>query len=491
MPTRTASFLRVRLGRGAPIVLSLLLIVLAALLPTPGGAQESQRCFPETGHCISGPIRAYWERNGGLPVFGYPISPLKVELVEGTWTGPVQWFERDRLEDHSAEGQGVLAGRLGALRFQQLYGSDWQQLPGDSGAQMRCRFFTETQFNLCEPFLSYWRNNGGLERFGYPITRERGETIEGREYRVQYFERRRMEHHPENAGTPFEVLLGLLGREVFTAPQPHTAAGRILFASTVSGNQEIWAMSPDRSSPVNLSNNPGAGDFQPAVAANGAKIAYVVGTERTSDQDIWVMNADGGQKRRLTSGPAAEWGPTLSPDGSRVAFVSSREGSADIFVMNSDGTGATINLTSYGPNSAQYAPAWSPDGTRIAFVSDEGGKPNIWVMRPDGSERYNLTDEPNKRYNNPAWSPDSSRIAYEYDFSTSDQDIEFVNADGTGRQTVVNMNTAEANPAWAVDGSGIVYEQGGDIYLVSFNGTSPLNLTNSVAATDRDAVWGP
>jgi hypothetical protein len=88
-------------------------------------------------------------------------------------------------------------------------------LPGDESVIAGCRFFRETQFNLCEPFLSYWQANGGLKRFGYPITRMRQETLEGREYTVQYFERRRMELHPENAGTPYAVMLGLLGRDVY------------------------------------------------------------------------------------------------------------------------------------------------------------------------------------------------------------------------------------------------------------------------------------
>ncbi len=209
------------------LLAALVLAGLAALAPQPSAAQSDQRCFPQTGFCISGPIRSYWERNGGLAVFGYPITSLRSETIEGTWTGPTQWFERDRLEDHSAEGQGILAGRLGALRFSQIYGADWQQLPGDTSATPGCQFFRETQFNLCEPFLSYWRQGGGLARFGYPITRQRQEMIEGREFTVQYFERRRMELHPENAGTPFEILLGLLGRDVLAAggtPTPPSPA---------------------------------------------------------------------------------------------------------------------------------------------------------------------------------------------------------------------------------------------------------------------------
>jgi hypothetical protein len=188
-----------------------LLAALAALAPAaPAAAQSAERCFPETGQCIAGPIRAYWERNGGLERFGYPITPQRVETVEGR-TIQVQWFERDRLEIQ-ADGL-VTAGRLGVQRLEQL-GIQWQQLPGDNAIIPGCRFFRETQLNVCGAFLAYWERNGGLERFGYPVTRERTEVLEGREYTVQYFERRRMEYHPENAGTPYAVLLGLLGREV-------------------------------------------------------------------------------------------------------------------------------------------------------------------------------------------------------------------------------------------------------------------------------------
>jgi hypothetical protein len=62
-------------------------------------AQRARRCFPETGYCIAGRMREYWEQNGGLPVFGFPITPQQSEMVEGRAT-QVQWFERNRLELH-------------------------------------------------------------------------------------------------------------------------------------------------------------------------------------------------------------------------------------------------------------------------------------------------------------------------------------------------------------------------------------------------------
>lgn len=199
-----------------PWFAALLLTALSAVVTAaPAQAQTSERCFSETGFCISGPIRAYWERNGGLAVFGYPIAPQAVETVEGR-TLPVQWFERDRLEIQ-ADGT-ITAGRLGA-RYLELTGRPWQQFPGEQPIDSQeCSYFPQTRFNVCGWFLGYWQRNGGLERFGYPITPVFEEQIEGRRYAVQYFERRRMEYHPENS-FPNDVLLGLLGREVYRQEQ--------------------------------------------------------------------------------------------------------------------------------------------------------------------------------------------------------------------------------------------------------------------------------
>lgn len=219
-------------------LLPLLMLALLPLAALVGGtttqAQGDQRCFPETGQCIEGPIRDYWERNGGLPVFGYPISDLHTETIEG-WTGPVQWFERDRLEDHGANG--VMAGRLGVAVLEQQ-GMSWYEFPTVADAPAGCLYFMQTSHSLCEPFRSYWESNGGVERFGYPISEPHERTIDDWTGTVQYFERRRMEHHAENAGTPYEILLGLLGREVYDSqgtcgeaiPELQDALSRVEFA---------------------------------------------------------------------------------------------------------------------------------------------------------------------------------------------------------------------------------------------------------------------
>jgi len=197
---------------------TLLIILMAGLLPAPAAGAADKRCFPETGHCISGAFRSYWERNGGLSVFGYPITDALNDYVEETWYGPVQWFERDRLEDHVGEGLGVMAGRLGAGMLE-LQGRPWERLPRVEAAQDGCRYFPQTGHSLCGKLLRVWQDSGGLKRFGYPLSEPMQESLMagGAVWAgtVQYFERRRMELHPEYAGTPYEVLFGLLGADTF------------------------------------------------------------------------------------------------------------------------------------------------------------------------------------------------------------------------------------------------------------------------------------
>ncbi len=201
--------------RQLPKTRSIFLVVLLMLTILPTAmttAQSEERCFAETGFCINGSIRTYWEQNGGLAVFGFPITAQSEETVEGSLL-QVQWFERDRLEIQS-DGR-VTAGRLGAERLEQM-GTPWQA--GDNRpASPGCATFTETGHQVCGIFLSYWRANGGLSRFGLPLTEGFITELEGSLYLVQYFERRRFEFHPQIG--PNDVLLGLLGREVLTSRQ--------------------------------------------------------------------------------------------------------------------------------------------------------------------------------------------------------------------------------------------------------------------------------
>jgi hypothetical protein len=181
--------------------------------PVPDPRQAGVQYFAATGHTLRGAFWDYWHRYGGLAQFGYPITKEFFEPSggpDGKEPLQVQYFERSRFEFHP-ENAGtpsvVLLGRLGAT----FHSPDPPAAPLP-GAQ----YFQETGHNLSGPFKAYWDTHGGLFVHGYPITEqfEEANPINHKTYTVQYFERSRFELHLENAGTEYEVLLGMLSTQL-------------------------------------------------------------------------------------------------------------------------------------------------------------------------------------------------------------------------------------------------------------------------------------
>jgi hypothetical protein len=183
------------------------------------GVAPGANYFPPTRQNISPLFKTYWEQKGGLEQFGYPRTPAFREFnpADGQ-IYLVQYFERNRFEYHP-ENRGtpyeVLLGLLG----NQLTEKRRTEAPFVRTANANYPgglYFPETGHNLRGKFKEYWERNGGLAVYGYPTSEEFTELNfdDGKTYVVQYFERNRFELHPENAGTKYEVLLGLLGNSV-------------------------------------------------------------------------------------------------------------------------------------------------------------------------------------------------------------------------------------------------------------------------------------
>jgi uncharacterized cupredoxin-like copper-binding protein len=244
------------------------LLLAGALLLGPGGrervqAQSDERCFEQTEHCISGRILEFWTRNGGLNAFGLPISPLREQEIDGQLR-QVQWFERNRLELHPEQPRpyDVQVGRIGVEALEQR-GVNWFALPRADGPRDNCLYFEETQQNVCDELMTAWLVEGidlnedgisgnsfeeSLALFGAPISGEMLEVLgDGQEYTVQYFERARFERHPQNE-PPFNVLLGLLGREVLFGGGIRVEDGVALVRVGVQG--EEWLFDQEQLGPL-------------------------------------------------------------------------------------------------------------------------------------------------------------------------------------------------------------------------------------------------
>ncbi|MGQ9928427.1 MAG: hypothetical protein ACUVS4_16365 [Chloroflexaceae bacterium] len=167
---------------------------------------------------VSPRFAEYYELMGGVRIFGLPLAAP--ELVNGR---EVQWFERARLE-HWPEFAGTpFEIQPGLIGREFTKGRSFARQTFFVGTP-EVRFVPETGHSLGGRFLQFWELYGGLRVFGYPISEEFDEVLpDGRTYRVQYFERARMEYHPELAGTPDEVQLGLLGLALYRGePRPTT-----------------------------------------------------------------------------------------------------------------------------------------------------------------------------------------------------------------------------------------------------------------------------
>ena len=161
-------------------------------------------------------------------------------------------------------------------------------------------------------------------------------------------------------------------------------------------------------------------DFAYSWSPDGQRIAFYrgVGVEGggrfDADWDVFTMAADGSDVRQLTDVSGVFGLPVYSPDGSKIAFMSDREGTVDVWVMNADGSDP-VNLTAFDDSTLDdYHPTWSPDGSQIAFVRGRvppGGPGKLWVIDADRSNGHVLLDTPLASF--PTWSPDGTRIAFE------------------------------------------------------------------------------
>jgi hypothetical protein len=184
---------------------------LAPPVALPG---TNSQTFPETKKTVTGLFLDYWTGNGQLAQQGYPISEVmgeKSDLNGQTYT--VQYFERAVFEYHPEIADPrykVLLSQLGTFQYKKKYPSG---APNQKPSTDNAIKFNETGKSLGGKFRTYWEKNGGLAQQGLPISDEFAEVsdLNGKTYIVQYFERAVFEMHPENAGSPYEVLLSQLG----------------------------------------------------------------------------------------------------------------------------------------------------------------------------------------------------------------------------------------------------------------------------------------
>jgi hypothetical protein len=281
-------------------------------LPTPPAEGEPPQYFPQTLHTVRTPFVEYFVSTGGLSQYGFPITDDYVDPATGLL---IQYFEKARLEWHPGNPDpykvqlGLLADEMG--KRQPPIPVTKIPAPNDPS----CSHFVATGHTLCMQFRDFWNANGGLDRFGYPITEY---TIENG-FLVQYFQRARLEWHPEKPdGQRVQVAaLGDIYYRWAKLPDdrrypPRTASvGEPVYTVTaISGRASV---------------------FNPVVVAKGPQTAFVYVTDQlgrpvvNAGVTLVIRYPDGSQSNHTlppTSASGTSFQSFLVPDTAAGSIVS-------------------------------------------------------------------------------------------------------------------------------------------------------------------------
>ena len=449
-------------------------LLLLGALPARTASAQDRRCFVETNQCIEGRFREYWEQGGGLPVFGFPITPAREELNRDTGkTYLTQWFERNRFEFHpeNARPYDVLLGRLGEDTLIKM-GRDWRaeyrEIPLPSG-ECELPWVEGKMIFLCPPFRDYYYANGvefdrqpgvapaeSLALFGLPLTHPKMETnSSGDTVLTQWFERARIEYHP-NKPQPYKVLLGLLGNELrkdapqtpAPAPQAHPtipfaavdnklfelrpggqtteigalpALGRV-FDSVQRGDELIFlherglvsaARGRGPRTIATFTQGAATGGYL-VTTGNSNKVLYVY-TRAATNQMGWESVAgviENGAARKVRQAANNMLALGLTADGRGMYVID--QGQDPSFVTVKLVYLETGRVQVELPYAGEGAVALAPDGATVAAVSFRGSELDSLTFYTSGSATggpFNVT--PKEGWNVAAlrWAP-SGRVVY-------------------------------------------------------------------------------
>ncbi|MBL8162789.1 MAG: PD40 domain-containing protein [Anaerolineae bacterium] len=287
-------------------------------------------------------------------------------------------------------------------------------------------------------------------------------------------------------------------RQVIPASQLYPPEGQLAFNGITAAIGEIYVRNPDGTGEINLSNH-AAADINPIWSPDGARVAWV--SSRDGNQDIYLANVDGSGLRRLTNNTLIDAEPAWSPDGTKIIFRSTRSGGGDLYTMDVMGTGVPTPTRFTSSTLNDYDPMWSPNGKFVAYTVDTGGStgPELYLLAvasnglsPSGSP-IRLTNR-NGNDVTAFWSPDGSLIAFRAPYGSGGIGDQIWTVRTSSPYTLTRLTTQGNNnfQSWSPDSSKILFQSTRDgnqeIYTMNADGSGQTRLTNSSVA-ETYAVW--
>lgn len=233
-------------------------------------------------------------------------------------------------------------------------------------------------------------------------------------------------------------------------------------------------------------------DSDPTFSPDGKSLLYV--SDRDGNAEIYFQDLDGSNFRRLTDHAAHDEFPTFSPDGTQIVFNSNREDeNFDVWIMNSDG-GGLRKITTWNSNEEIRPGCWSADGTQLVFMSDKDGKTNVYKMDIEPFAPEVLLSDNERSLRHPMYSPDGAKLLYIAEADDKAGELRIVDTKTKATRALLTVEESAAYPRFSPDGKWIVLQHriagNAEICVISVDGGDVRNLTNN-PARDIQPSWSP
>lgn len=291
----------------------------------------------------------------------------------------------------------------------------------------------------------------------------------------------------------------VLPSEPGLVPAPSAAdqlTGHIVFTCQifkVQAKNQICIMNADGTGFRRLTTEDSIQHFYPSLAPDGQSVLYSAFYE-TNNYEIYELDFNGGNVKRLTNTLGVETGPEVSPNGERITFAFSSPNTDQYRIMLMDRDGENMGNI---PQIFGWDPTWSPNGKQILFASDRSGSVQLYTVNVNGKNLKGVTNLPSIRGRSD-WSPDGQYIAT-YSGEAWHRELYIMNADGTNAHQLTPTGGNSQGPSFSPDGKWVAFtayfdnygdENGCEIYIIRIDGTDLRRLTNNNYC-DYQPRWGP
>lgn len=260
---------------------------------------------------------------------------------------------------------------------------------------------------------------------------------------------------------------------------------QIMFTSRRDGNFEVYLINGDTTNVERLTNNE-ATDYGINWSPDGKYILFY--SDRSGNEEVWRMNSDGSFPINLTNAPSSERAASYSPDAKTIVFTSDRDNKTkDLYLMDPDGS--NVRRLTYNRVYCE-SPEWTKDGKQIVFTmvvqkdsTDENFDGEIFIMNADGSTQLRLTHR--EGFDSGAdISPDGNRIAFYGKSKAGNYDIFIMNLDGSNVTNLTDDSIEDYSPSWSPDGNWISFTSGNstnyDVWKMNIHTKEKVRLTTQI-----------